>query len=128
MSDPIFWLGLSVGLVAVSLLTVVLALLPAVGELQRAARSVEKLADTLSRDLPPTLDALRLTGLELGELSDDVSSSVKNAGEVVEQVNQSVTGVRKRAQWLRGTTRSLGSGVRTAWTVWRNPSTLRQDD
>jgi len=128
VSDPIFWLGLSVGLVAVSLLTVVLALLPAVGELQRAARSVEKLADTLSRDLPPTLDALRLTGLELGELSDDVSSSVKNAGEVVEQVNQSVTGVRKRAQWLRGTTRSLGSGVRTAWTVWRNPSALRQDD
>ncbi|KPQ38485.1 MAG: DUF948 domain-containing protein [Phormidium sp.] len=128
MSDPIFWLGLSVGLVAVSLLTVVLALLPAVGELQRAARSVEKLADTLSRDLPPTLDALRLTGLELGELSDDVSSSVKNAGEVVEQVNQSVTGVRKRAQWLRGTTRSLSSGVRTAWSVWRNPSALRQDD
>ena len=67
MSDPIFWLGLSVGLVAASLVTVLIALLPAVSELQRAARSVEKLADTLSRDLPPTLDALRLTGLELGE-------------------------------------------------------------
>ncbi|NMG58420.1 DUF948 domain-containing protein [Geitlerinema sp. P-1104] len=123
MSDPIFWLGLSVGLVAASLVTVLIALLPAVGELQRAARSVEKLADTLSRDLPPTLDALRLTGLELGELSEDVSSSVKNASDVVEQVNQSVTGVRKRANWLRGTGRSLGTGVRTAWTVWRNPST-----
>ncbi|USR89275.1 DUF948 domain-containing protein [Phormidium yuhuli AB48] len=123
MSDPIFWLGLSVGLVAASLVTVLIALLPAVSELQRAARSVEKLADTLSRDLPPTLDALRLTGLELGELSEDVSSSVKNASDVVEQVNQSVTGVRQRANWLRGTGRSLGTGVRTAWTVWRNPST-----
>ena len=42
MSDPIFWLGLSVGLVAASLVTVLIALLPAVSELQRAARSVEK--------------------------------------------------------------------------------------
>jgi malonyl CoA-acyl carrier protein transacylase len=41
MSDPVFWLGLSVGLVAVAILAVILTLLPAVIQLGRAAQSVE---------------------------------------------------------------------------------------
>jgi hypothetical protein len=73
VSDPIFWLGLSILLVAVSLTAVLVTLIPAVQALARAARSVEKLADTLSREFPPTLEAIRLTGLEISELTDDVS-------------------------------------------------------
>lgn len=112
------------GLVAFSLVTVAIALLPALRELQRAAQSIETLADTLSRELPPTLEALRLTGLELGELSEDVNASVKNASEAMEQVNQSVSGVRTQAQRVRGTSRRLAAGVRTAWQVWRNPAAV----
>ncbi len=65
MIDPLFWLGLSILLVAVSLTAVLIAALPALQELARAARSAEKLFDTLQREFPPTLEAIRLTGLEI---------------------------------------------------------------
>jgi uncharacterized protein YoxC len=122
VTEPIFWLGLSLGLVALSLVMVLAALVPAVTELRRAARSVEKLADTLSRELPPTLEAIRLTGLEITELTEDVSDGVKNAGEVVQQVNQGVTGVKKQAQKVHGTTRRVMAGVRAAWQTWQRHS------
>lgn len=107
-------------MVAFSLVAVSLTLIPAVRELQRAANSIEKLADTLSRELPPTLEVFRLTGLELGELTDEVSTGVKNAGEVVGHVNQSVSSVKQQTQRVRGTTRGLVAGVKAAWQVWRN--------
>ncbi|MBC6418884.1 MAG: hypothetical protein GDA44_08905, partial [Prochloron sp. SP5CPC1] len=50
--DPLFWLGLSILLVAVSLTAVLIAALPAFQELARAARSAEKLFDTLQREFP----------------------------------------------------------------------------
>ena len=125
MTDPVFWLGLSIGLVALSLVMVLAALIPAVRELQRAARSVEKLADTLSRELPPTLEAIRLTGLEITELTEDVSEGVKNAGEAVQQVNQSVTRVKKQTRQVQTTTRSLFAGVKAAWNNWNRSSNSR---
>jgi len=60
MTEPIFWLGCSLLLVAVSLTAVFIAALPALQELARAARSAEKLFDTLHREFPPTLEAIRL--------------------------------------------------------------------
>jgi uncharacterized protein YoxC len=123
VSDPVFWLGLSVGLVALSLVMVLAALIPAVRELRRAARSVEKLADTLSRELPPTLEAIRLTGLEITELTEDMSDGVKSAGEVVQQVNQGVTRVKKQTQAVKTNTRSIFAGVKAAWKTWnRQPN------
>jgi len=62
VGDPLFWLGLSLLLVAVSLTAVLVVAIPTLMELSRAARSAEKLFDTLGRELPPTLEALRLTG------------------------------------------------------------------
>jgi uncharacterized protein YoxC len=122
VSDPIFWLGLSILLVAVSLTAVLVTLIPAVQALGRAARSVEKLADTLSREFPPTLEAIRLTGLEISELTDDVSDGVQSAGEVVKQVDRSIGSAKKQAQNLQATTRSLVSGMKAAWkTLTRKP-------
>ena len=122
MSDPIFWLGLSILLVAVSLTAVLVTLIPAVQALGRAARSVEKLADTLSREFPPTLEAIRLTGLEISELTDDVSDGVQSAGEVVKQVDRSIGSAKKQAQNLQATTRSVVSGMKAAWkTLTRKP-------
>lgn len=71
--DPLFWLGLSILLVAVSLTAVLIAALPAFQELARAARSAEKLFDTLQREFPPTLEAIRLTGMEINELTEDLN-------------------------------------------------------
>ncbi|MEG4318806.1 MULTISPECIES: DUF948 domain-containing protein [unclassified Microcoleus] len=122
MSDPIFWLGLSILLVAVSLTAVLVTLIPAVQALARAARSVEKLADTLSREFPPTLEAIRLTGLEISELTDDVSDGVQSAGEVVKQVDRSIGTAKKQAHNVQVTTRSVVSGVMAAWkTLTRKP-------
>ncbi|MEG3974543.1 DUF948 domain-containing protein [Microcoleus sp. herbarium8] len=122
MSDPIFWLGLSMLLVAVSLTAVLVTLIPAVQALARAARSVEKLADTLSREFPPTLEAIRLTGHEISELTDDVSDGVQSAGEVVKQVDRSLGSAKKQAQNVQVTTRSVVSGIKAAWkTLTRKP-------
>jgi len=109
-------------LVAVSLTAVLVTLIPAVQALARAARSVEKLADTLSREFPPTLEAIRLTGLEISELTDDVSDGVQSAGEVVKQVDRSIGSAKKQAQNVQVTTRSLVTGVMAAWkTLTRKP-------
>ncbi|MCC3456045.1 DUF948 domain-containing protein [Microcoleus sp. PH2017_08_TRC_O_A] len=123
MSDPLFWLGLSILLVAVSLTAVLVTLIPAVQALTRAARSVEKLADTLSREFPPTLEAIRLTGLEISELTDDVSDGVQSAGEVVKQVDRSIGSAKKQAQNVQVTTRSVVTGIKAAWkTLTRKPA------
>jgi hypothetical protein len=115
VSEPLFWLGLSILLVAASLTAVLVAAIPALQELARAARSAEKLFDTLSRELPPTLDAIRMTGLEITDLTDDVSEGVKSAGQVVKQVDRSLDSARKQAQNLEIGTRSVFVGVKAAW-------------
>ncbi len=109
-------------LVAVSLTAVLVTLIPAVQALARAARSVEKLADTLSREFPPTLEAIRLTGLEISELTDDVSEGVQSAGDVVKQVDRSIGSAKKQAQNVQVTTRSVVTGIKAAWkTLTRKP-------
>ncbi|WP_242065466.1 hypothetical protein [Trichocoleus sp. FACHB-262] len=125
MIDPIFWLGLSILLVAVSLAAVLVVAIPALQELARAARSAEKLFDTLSRELPPTLESIRLTGLEISDLTDDMSEGVKSAGQVVKQVDQSFDGARKQVQKAQTTTRSVFAGMKAAWrTFSRTPTSV----
>jgi ABC-type transporter Mla subunit MlaD len=130
--DPLFWLGLSFLLVAVSLTAVLVALIPAVQEIARAARSIDKLADTLSRELPPTLEAIRLTGMEISELTDDVSQGVQSASGVVKQVDQSIGSAKQQAKKVQTTTRGVVAGVKAAWkTFSRNtssPATRRSAD
>jgi hypothetical protein len=124
--DPLFWLGLSILLVAVSLTAVLIAALPALQELARAARSIEKLADTLRRELPPTLEAIRLTGLEISDLTDDVSEGVKSASQVVQQVDQSLSGAKTQAKNVQVNTRGVVAGVKAAWSTWNRPSAGRR--
>ncbi|MEH2105446.1 DUF948 domain-containing protein [Nostoc sp.] len=115
MIEPLFWLGLSLLLVATSLTAVLVVAIPAFQELARAARSAEKLFDTLSRELPPTLEAIRVTGLEITDLTDDVSEGVKSASQVVKQVDQSLDSARIQAQNLQAGTRSIFIGAKAAW-------------
>lgn len=126
MIDPLFWLGLSILLVAVSLTAVLVAALPALQELARAARSAEKLFDTLRRDLPPTLEAIRLTGLEISDLTDDVNDGVKSAGQIVKQVDQSIDSAKKQTKNIEVSTRSVFTGVKAAWKSFSRPSTRRK--
>lgn len=128
MIDPIFWLGLSILLVAVSLTAILIALLPAVWELARAARSAEKLFDTLSRELPPTLEAIRLTGMEITDLTEDVSDGVQNAGQIVQQVDKSLSSARQQIRYAHVGTRSAVSGVRAAWKAFFQSSSYSSQD
>ena len=127
MVDPLFWLGLSILLVAVSLTVFLVVALPALRELGRAARSAEKLFDTLNRELPPTLEAIRLTGMEMSELTDDMSEGVQSAGQLVKQVEQGLSSTRQKAQKVQTATRSFWVGVKAAWkTFTRKPSSRRR--
>lgn len=128
MIDPLFWLGLSLLLVAVSLTAVLIALIPAVLEISRAARSAEKLFDTLRREFPPTLEAIRLTGLEISELTDDIDRGVNRATGVVQQVDRNLETVRQQAQSVSVGTRSLAAGIKAAWqALQRTPPRSRRD-
>ncbi|WP_375509560.1 DUF948 domain-containing protein [uncultured Nostoc sp.] len=126
MIDPLFWLGLSLLLVATSLTAVLVAAIPALQELARAARSAEKLFDTLSRELPPTLEAIRVTGLEITDLTDDVSEGVKSASKVVKQVDQSLDSARIQAQNLQVGTRSIFVGAKAAWRKFTHQKPTRR--
>lgn len=122
MADPLFWLALSFLLVVISLTAVLMVAIPAMRELGRAARSAEKMFDTLSRELPPTLEAIRLTGLEITELTDDVSEGVQSAGQVVQQVNQGISTAQSGAKRLNTGTKRLMTGAKAAWRAWTNNS------
>jgi hypothetical protein len=124
--DPLFWLGLSILLVAASLTAVLVAAIPALQELARAARSAEKLFDTLYKELPPTLDAIRMTSLEITDLTDDVSDGVKSAGQVVKQVDQSLDSAKKQAQNVQVGTRSIMVGDKAAWKSFTGSKSSRR--
>jgi ABC-type transporter Mla subunit MlaD len=133
--DPLFWLGLSILFVATSLTAVLVAAIPALQELARAARSAEKFFDTLSRELPPTLNAIRNTSLEITDLTDDVSEGVKSASQVVKQFDQSLDSAKKQAENIQISTRSVLVGFKAAWKsftrkkpVRRNPERLPNND
>ena len=126
MTNPLFWLGFSIVLVAVSLTAVLIAALPALQELARAARSAEKLFDTLRREFPPTLEAIRLTGLEITELTDDLSEGVKSASDVVKQVDRSLHQVSKQINQVQRGSRIFGAGLKAAWQTWRSYPTPRR--
>jgi hypothetical protein len=121
--DPLFWLGLSILLVSMSLTAVLVVALPTFIELRRAAQSADKLFTTLERDFPPTLEAIRLTGIEISELSEDLDEGVKSAGSVVKQVDQSLNTVKQQASNVQVGTRSFVAGVKAAWRTWKQPLT-----
>ncbi|MEM7064506.1 MAG: DUF948 domain-containing protein [Cyanobacteria bacterium P01_B01_bin.77] len=125
MTNPVIWLGLSILLLAVSLAALVCVSLPALMGLARAARSAEKLFDTLDRELPRTLEAMRNTGADLSGLADDMTDSVHSARNIAKQMDHSLYDVRQQAYQAKRTTRSVAVGFRAAWRVLTNPHKSR---
>lgn len=135
MSEAIFLLGLSFLLVVVCLTILLLTAVPAFQELAKAANSIIRLADTLTRELPATLEAIRLTGLELSELSDELNQGAKSAGEAVKQVNDGIKGVRQGASSASIATKSVFAGLKAGFKSLgrprrqrRTPTDLNQDN
>lgn len=113
--DPLFWLGVSLCLVAMSLTAVLIVAVPAFLELSKAAQSAQKLFDLLAREIPPSLEAMRRTGLELSDLSEDMSQGLEHANHVVKQVDQSLTEVKQQVERATVGTTSLVVGMQAAW-------------
>ncbi len=95
-------------------------------ELARAARSAEKLLDTLNREIPPTLRDIRVTGKELSGLSDEVTGSMQSARSVVQQVDQGLSEARVQAKKAHITTRSFAAGAAAALRVLTGNSRRRR--
>ncbi|HHP7230296.1 MAG TPA: DUF948 domain-containing protein [Xenococcaceae cyanobacterium] len=117
--DPLVWLGLSLLLVAVSLTAVLVVVIPTLQEVARAARSAEKLFDTLNREFPPTLEAIRLTGIEIGELTEELDQGVTSATGIVKQVDRTLTTTKQQIHQAQVSTRSVFVGVKAAWQAWK---------
>jgi hypothetical protein len=125
VTEPIFWLVCSFLLVAVCLTAVLMAAIPALRELARASRSAEKLFDTLHRELPPTLESIRLTGSDISDLTDELGGSVESAGNVVKQVDQSLRVAQHQVKEVAITTQSVWAGVQAAWKSLQKTSSKR---
>ncbi|CCQ57639.1 hypothetical protein CWATWH0005_3391 [Crocosphaera watsonii WH 0005] len=97
---------------AVSLTTVLIVAIPVLQEIARAARSAEKLFDTLHKEFPPTLHSIRLTGLEITELTDEIDSGVKSASDIVKQVDTGLNQTQTQIKNVRTGTRRLLRGFR----------------
>lgn len=121
MIDPVFWLGISLFLVAVSLTAVLVVAIPTLQEVARAARSAEKLFDTLNREFPPTLEAIRLTGIEINQLTDEIDRGVESASGIVQQVDKTIVNTKEQLQQAQVNTRSVAIGFRAAWQAWKKP-------
>ncbi|EAZ92866.1 hypothetical protein [Crocosphaera chwakensis] len=127
VSDPLFWLSCSLFLMALSLTAILIVAIPVLQEVARAARSAEKLFDTLHREFPPTLHSIRLTGLEITELTDDIDSGVKSASDIVKQVDNSLNITQTQLKKVQIGTRRLTKGFQVAWKTW-NRSDLKTKD
>ncbi len=119
MENPLFWLGLSLGLVAMSLTAVLITFIPLVQELAHTARSAEKLLDTLNKELPNTLEALRMTNVELTQLSQEVQGGVKSASGTVQNIDQTIVTAKKQAQNIQNKSRSIWAGLKAGIRTWR---------
>ena len=96
--------------------------IPALRELARASRSAERLFDTLYKELPPTLESIRLTGSEISDLTDDLSGGVESAGNVVKQVDQGLRVAQRQVKEASIITQSFWTGVRVAWKTLTKPA------
>ncbi|MEO1401349.1 MAG: DUF948 domain-containing protein [Cyanobacteria bacterium J06635_1] len=122
MTNPLFWLSLSMGLLALSVILLLMVAIPVVLGMARVVRSAEKLLDVLHQELPPTLHSLRQTGADLSDLTEDVNEGVQGASHVVKRVDQSLTQASQQAQQAQMTARSLWAGLTVAWGVFMQPS------
>lgn len=119
MTEPFFWLGFSIILVAISLTAVLVTAIPAFKELSRASRSAEKLFDTLNQEFPMTLEAIRLTNLQITELGDEVKGGVKSASTAVKKIDNTIVTTKQQVGKVTTSTRGFFVGVKAAWKSLR---------
>lgn len=97
-------LGIGTCLIATILSIMLLAAIPALIALRRSLIAVESLAITLEEEVPDTAAAMRLSGMEIADCFDEVSSLG----------NELTEGVRASARMLTGAERGIKDGLMLA--------------
>ena len=125
MENPLFWLGLSLSVVAISFTAVLFTFIPLIQELVHTARSAEKLLDTLNKEIPETFAALRMTNSELIQLGEEVKDGVKSASGTVKNIDKTIKTAKTQAKNVQNTSRSFWAGVKAGVRSWNN---YQEDD
>jgi hypothetical protein len=104
----------------------VIAAVPALNAMSKAAISLSKLAETARQELPDTMTAIRLSSMEmsdltseLSELSQEISDGVGKSTEVVHAVH---AGIRQIGSLARHQTTSAAK--KTSYAVGQAKRTL----
>jgi len=116
-NDPLLWLGVSTALLAVSAAAVVLVSIPVILKFSKTAQSAERLLETLNQELPATLEALRSTGEELANLTEELGDGVESAKSIVNRVDVGMDYAEQQWQQAQIISKSAVTGVRTAWSA-----------
>ncbi|XP_022718994.1 uncharacterized protein LOC111277095 isoform X2 [Durio zibethinus] len=89
----------NIGMTSVAFTSLVIAAVPTLYAMGRAAISLSKLADTAREELPSTMAAIRLSGMEISELTlelSDLSQEIANGVNKSAQVVQAAeAGIRR---------------------------------
>ncbi|XP_022739653.1 uncharacterized protein LOC111291839 isoform X2 [Durio zibethinus] len=93
--------------VAVSATWLFLSAIPTLMAFKRAAESLEKLMDVTREELPDTMAAVRLSGMEISDLTMELSDLGQG---ITQSVRSSTRAVRLAEERLRGLTDVASSG------------------
>ncbi|XP_038683782.1 uncharacterized protein LOC119984079 isoform X2 [Tripterygium wilfordii] len=100
-------LNVTVSLAAVSATCLFLSAIPALLAFKRAAESLEKLMDVTREELPGTMAAIRLSGMEISDLTMELSDFGQ---DITQGVRSSTRAVRVAEERLRQLTNMAPSG------------------
>ncbi|KAI4338610.1 hypothetical protein MLD38_023647 [Melastoma candidum] len=112
MSDKAFFLLAFIACTtSVAFASLVVAAVPTLHAMGRAATSLAKLADTAREELPSTMAAIRLSGMEISDLTLELSDLSQEIAEGVNKSAQAVqaaeAGIRKIGSYAREQTMSI---------------------
>lgn len=99
LSDKAFFLLLFIACTTAAAFTsLVIASIPTLQAMRRAAISLSRLADTAREELPSTMTAIRLSGMELSDLTLELSDLSQ---EITDGVNKSARAVQAAEAGIR---------------------------
>ncbi|KAF8017630.1 hypothetical protein BT93_H2735 [Corymbia citriodora subsp. variegata] len=118
LSDQAFFLLAFIACTtSVAFTSLVVAAVPTLYAMGRAATSLSKLADTAREELPSTMAAIRLSGMEISDLTLELSDLSQ---EIADGVNKSAQAVQAAEAGIR----QIGSLAREQ-TIWAAEKTSR---